>query len=424
MSSWLRYALVPVALAGLVGLGGLSVFEDALPVGGLLALALSILDTRVLLAVAVGIFAASFLLYLISVRREDPGRVLESGRPVEAVVPVYEDAAVVHRSVEGLLDSEYADLTVTIVPEPDDAPTLKRARELAAAYDGVRCVENARPGSKAGAINTVLERTEAGVIGLFDADQQPHPKLVGHAMAALGDADAARVRSLPRPAGGIVESEAYYEYLLLFFLPQKLASALLGLQVVGTRSVLVERSVFERVGLLDEATLTEDMAFTHDCHQAGVSIRELDYYPAFEEPAHTLTDWWWQRVRWMSGHLEVGARQLREWRAVTDTDALGSLLTLVGTFVAGVLLATTLPKLTVSALAYPLAVGAGLVGIYAVALATRAVDNRTAETSGFEGSWLLVPLFFTLYGLVIVQVMVRALLGREDEWYQAEKGVD
>jgi cellulose synthase/poly-beta-1,6-N-acetylglucosamine synthase-like glycosyltransferase len=421
MASPLRYLLAPVLVAFVVGLAALTLFGDLLAASPPLSMALLAFDARVLLGLAVAIFAVSFLLYLYSLSREDPDALVHSGRAVEALVPVYGEEQVMHRSVEHLAASTYEDLTVTVVCEPDDEPCIERAADLAAAHDRVRYVVNDRPGSKAGALNDGIERSDADVIAMFDADQEPHPELIAHGMAALEDSDVARVRTLPRPSEGLLESMAYYEYLLLFFLPQKLVRYLLGLGFAGTRSVLVEREVFEQVGLFSEDHLTEDMDFTHRCHQAGLSIRELSYYPCFEESAHTLRDWWGQRVRWMTGHVAVGHSHVRDWRKLVDPDFLGSLVTLVGTFAAGVVLSVTLPKLVLVAVGSPGVVAAGLGGIYAIALLTRAVDSTTVDMGGFDLGWLLIPVALTLFGLVIVQVILSYALGREGGWYQVEK---
>lgn len=423
MASPYRYLLTIGIVACVLALTALTLMADYLVVvmiGHALPLLGAVFDARVWLTVAVAVLSISLLLYLWSLFREDGDALVHSGRSVEAVVPVYDEHEVVHRSVDRLAASTYEDLTVTIVCEPDDQPSIDRADDLAADYECVHYIRNRRPGSKAGALNDAIDRSDADVIAMFDADQEPHPELIAHGMAALRDHDIARVRSLPRPTG-LIESMAYYEYLLLFFLPQKLARTLLGLRIVGSRSVLVERSVFDEVGRFDEGALTEDMDFTHRCHQADLSIRELSYYPCFEEAAHTLRDWWGQRVRWITGHVSVCHGHVHDWRNLSDPAYLSSLLSLVGTFVVGVVLSVTIPKLVLAALAYPGFVAAGLAGIYGITLATRKIDNHTAGTEGFDLAWLLIPVTLTLYGLVVVQVIVSYALGREVNWYQVEK---
>ena len=259
------------------------------------------------------------------------------------------------------------------------------------------------------------------MLALFDADQRPHPQLLPHSMAYLQNADLTRVRSVPDPSGGLVESVAYYEYLLLYFLPQKLLRVLIGLNMAGTRSILIRRAVFEEVGLFAEDTLTEDLDFAHRVHQAGLENRELLYYPTLEAPAHTLGDWWGQRLRWMTGSVEVGHDQLRKWTDLLDPDVLGSVLTAVGTFVAGVLLALTLPKLAVGLTTEPAVVLGGLGVLAAVQLLTRAVDNRTADLDGYGVGWLFFPLVFTGFGLVILQSVVEYVADSDRGWYSVEK---
>jgi len=420
MPGVVRFLAGTIVTAAVVGLAGLALVGDLLVVG--LPVPLSLLETRVLLALAVAIFGTSLLLYVYYLAREDASTLVDGGPAIEAVVPVYSDAAAMHRSVEGLAASPYEDLTVTIVPEPDDEPSVRRARELADAHDRVRVrLNRERQGSKAGAINLAVTESDADAIALFDADQRPHEQLLPHAVATLEDADVARVRSIPDPAGGWLESMAYYEYLFLFFLPQKLGKALLDLEVVGTRSVLLDAEVFETVGLLDEDHMTEDYDFTHRCHRAGLTIRELDHYPCFEEPPHSLRDWWFQRDRWMTGHVRVGHDQVRNAASGLSRQSLESAATLVGTFAGGVVMSVTLPKLALATLTDPPAVAAGLGALYAIALATATLDRYSASLPGYGVGWLLLPAALSLYGLVIVQAILGYAFDLDREWYHVEK---
>ncbi|ELY86147.1 glycosyltransferase [Natrialba taiwanensis] len=428
MTSLHRYLLAPGIVVALMAIALMGDFRVIAHLVSFLGVVIAhpfwflntIFDMRVWFVVAVAILAASLLLYLLSLFREDSDALVHSGRSVEALIPVHNEPEVMHRSVEHLAASTYEDLTITIVCEPDDQPSIDRATDLAADHERVKYILSRRPGSKAGALNNAIERSDADVIAMFDADQEPHPRLIAHGMAALREHDIARVRSLPRPTG-LIESMAYYEYLLLFFLPQKLARSLLGLGIVGTRSVLIERSVFDEVGQFDERALTEDMDFTHRCNQANLSIRELLYYPCYEEAAHTLRDWWGQRVRWISGHVSICHRHIRDWRNLHDPAFLSSLLSLVGTFAVGTLLSVTVPALVLAALAHPSLVAMGLAGIYGITLTTRGIDNYTAGTEGFDLAWLLIPVALTLFGLVVVQVVVSYVIGQEVNWYQVEK---
>lgn len=420
---WARYVVGPAFVAAVLAVGLLSLAPDATNPPPPLSWLLVLVDTRLLLAGLVAGLAAAFLVYLLFLRREDPDALRRDGPAVEAIVPVYRDADALDRSVEALLATQYAPLSITIVVEPGDDASRDRAREFADAHDAVSVLVNtARTGSKAGAINAAVDAGEAPIVALFDADQRPHERLVPHAVAALDDAQIARVRSIPDPAGGLLESMVYYEYLFLYFLPQKLVRLVFGLGFAASRSVLIERDVFESVGEFREGHLAEDLDFTHRCHRAGVDVRELLYYPCLEAPAHTWRDWWGQRVRWMRGQVDVSASHLRDPRNLVDRRGLASAATLAGTLLGGVLLALTVPKLVAAGLRNPVFVGAGLAGLYAVALATRLVDDRSAGLSGVGLGWLALPLAFSLFGLVIVRVILGYSFGVEGEWYSVSKG--
>jgi cellulose synthase/poly-beta-1,6-N-acetylglucosamine synthase-like glycosyltransferase len=416
-----RLLVGPAFVAVIAGLGVLSLVPGAVELGPVSPLLVA-LDTVVLLGVLVLGLGLALLFYVSLLAREDPTALVHDGPAVEAIVPVYRDADVLHRSVEALLEAAYDPLEITVVVEPDDPDSDRRARALAAAHEAVSVLVNVdRAGSKAGALNAALEARDAPVVALFDADQRPHPQLVPHAVAALEDAAVARVRSVPDPAGGVLESMVYYEYLFLYFLPQKLVRVLLGMAFAGTRSVLIERAVFEDVGRFQEGHLAEDLDFTHRVHEADLRVGELLYYPSLEAPAHDWRDWWGQRLRWMRGQVQVSADRLSDPRTLLNVDGLAAAATLVGTLVAGVLLALTVPKLLVAGLDRPIAVGAGLLGVYVIALATRLVDDRSAGLSGVGWGWVLLPLAFSLYGLVIVRVILGYSLGVEGEWYSVEK---
>ena len=422
MPSWEEYILVPMfALAGVTLVVG-ALLSDLLTPGPGPTVLLFVLDTRVLLAALVVALTVAFALYLSALRDEDPSKLVFSGESVDAVVPVYNESDVMQRAVDGLLASAYDQLTITVVTEPDDDATRTRAGRLARQHDQVQHLVNTeRQGSKAGALNAAIAQSEADVIALFDSDQRPHPNLIPHAMANLRDADAARVRSIPDPSGGLLESMVYYEYLFLFFLPQKLVRVVFDMEFVGSRSVLIRREVFETVGTFSEGHLTEDMDFTHRCHQADVSIRELLYYPTLEQPAHRFRDWWGQRLRWMTGHVEVGHSQLTRWRNWLDVHAMGSVITLGGTFAAGALLTTTIPKLLLAGVGNPVFVGSELAALLGLGVAIRLVDNRTGETAGVGWGWLLVPVAFSLFGLVILAAIFNYAFGLQRDWYSVVK---
>jgi hypothetical protein len=105
-----------------------------------------------------GFLCLSGVAFLIAVIRNDgPASVPRAGPTVDAIVPVYHDAAVLHRSVESLLAVRYADVQVTIVCEPDDTRCIQRAQTLAC-HDRVTCLVNRQSPARRRARSTTPPR--------------------------------------------------------------------------------------------------------------------------------------------------------------------------------------------------------------------------------------------------------------------------
>jgi GT2 family glycosyltransferase len=260
-----------------------------------------------------GLFCCSALVLFGQLARSATDESLPAdGQQVAAVVPVHRDAAALHRSVESLLASSYEDLHVYVVAEPGDRPSIRRAREYTT-DDRVTLLVNTRyTGSKAGAINYAAEETDEACLAVFDADERVHPQFVASAVAELDDCDVVQGRTLPEPDGA-VETVAYYESVLLGDLSKRLLTTVTDFTMAASRAVVLRRGAFERVGGYDPAMLTEDYDFAFRCYEAGLSVREQLAYASTIEGAHTATDWWGQRKRWMTGYAQVFHDLFVDW---------------------------------------------------------------------------------------------------------------
>ena len=371
-------------------------------------------------------FAATLLLssavFLFDLVRDRPPRdAPTTGETVAAIVPVYGDASILHRSVESLLASRYRDVRVYVVCEPGDAATIDRARELAE-RDRVSLLINDRdPGSKAAAVDYAVDATGGDYIGVFDADERVHPEFVASAVAELGTCDLVQGRTLPRP-GGPFETTAYYESVLLGYLTHRLLGVLTGFRMAASNAVVMRRSAYDRVGGYDPTMLTEDFDFAFRCYEAGVRVREELSYPSEIDAAHTLADWWGQRKRWMTGYAQVFHRRLRWVRPVDAPRSVLSLLICGGAVLGNLVLLSLVPQLIVLA-----TVGAGAtVGIvlgtvWAIALGVRWIDARADHVDGVGVGWLFVPLVLPLYSLAAIKGIVEYPLSWEGEWYRVRK---
>lgn len=410
-----------VVTAGLLVLGfvqGFTQLAFQIDLFGLLITAV-FLNAAVSSLMFTGFFLVSAVLFAAHLRRRpDAG---DGSRPLTAIIPAYRDGDALHRSVESLLNASYDELDVVVVCEEDDGKTREVAERFAGEDNVSVTVNDTSPGTKAGAINHVVESSDAERFAVFDADQLVDPDFLSTAVPMLDRYDVVQGRSVPEP-GGLVESFAYYESVLFSYTARQLLQVFTGFRMAGSRAVVFTRDAFDAVGGYEPGMLTEDYYFAHDCYREGLRVGQVSQPATRIEAAHTLKDWWGQRKRWMIGYFQTFHRLARELPGnlsrrgvlsvgIAASSILGSLLmlTLVSKFLILFLLdagtISTLPVLTV-------------VGI---AAGTRAHDALRGDVQGLGISWLLTPLIFPFFGLITVKALLEYVFTWEGEWYRVEK---
>ena len=343
------------------------------------------------------------------------------GPEVAAIVPIYGDPVVLGRSVESLLASEYDDLTVYVVCEPGDEATLAAAAEYAERDRVVRLVNDRNPGSKAAALDYAVSVTESDLVGVFDADERVHPLFVPAAVAGLREYDVFQGRTLPR-ADGVLESVAYYESVVLGYLSQRLLVALTDFRTVTSNVVVMRRSAFEAVGGYDPGMLTEDFDFAFRCYEAGLRVRETLAYPSEIEAAHTVTDWWGQRKRWMTGYAQVFHRRLSLLRPLESPRSALAVVVSGGAILGNAFLLSLVAQLAVLVVAgATTALAVYAVTLWGVSLAVRLLDVRTGNVERVGVGWLLVPVVIPLYSLAALKGVIEYPISWRGEWYRVSK---
>jgi len=367
--------------------------------------------------------SGTLLLWEVS-RPRDPDNYVQDGPPVDALVPVYRDGDVLARSVESLLDSDYRNLRVRILTEPGDRETARAATALAADEPAVEVWENDRPGSKSGAINSAVARSEADHFVVFDADEVVSPSFVPAAMGRLTDGvDVFQGRRVPEPTG-LVETLAYCERAL-FHASYQLVE-LTGFTNCRSSSTAFTRDALATVdGYAD--CLTEDLAFAHAAYRHGLTVEQHRNHVNTMEAPHTVRDLWGQRKRWRTGQVEYlhraltgkasdgdPRRRLVSFGRITSS-LLGSLLTLTLVSKFAVLFLADVESLYLT----PLALLALLVGGLLWVDAADGVVDGSART--WVGAVLAAPVVIPLFGLLTLSALFGYTLTWDGEWFRVAK---
>ncbi|WP_302081761.1 glycosyltransferase [Salinibaculum rarum] len=340
---------------------------------------------------------------------------------VTAIVPVYRDANVLHRSVESLRNSNYEDVDVLVVCEQHDGPTRRRAEELAA-LDGVEYLVNTEnPGSKAGAINYAVAEVDSEYVSVHDADELVDADFLPKAVAKLQHNDVVQGRTIPEPSG-FIESLAYYESVLLSYVSRRVLYVFTDFKMAASRAVAMRRDTLESIGGYDDEMLTEDFYFAYQCYRERLDVAELLDNPSRIDAAHTITDWWGQRKRWMTGYSQVLHRLVATIRPVTDYRNIFATIICASTVVGSLLMLTMLSKFAVLLVA-------GSKGLFvfplgAITLVTLGIhfhDYSRGLVSAPSWYWVFVPLLLPVYSLSAIKAVFEYVFSWSGEWYRVTK---
>lgn len=223
--------------------------------------------------------------------------------PVTAVVAAHNEEAVIGRTLEALLHSDYPELEVIVV---DDGSTDRTAAVVAAFADrGVRLIKRPQ-GGKANALRTGFDSARHPVVVALDADTLFPPTTLGHLVRPFADRRIGAVAGNPK-VGNRLNALTWLqvvEYVLTLNLERR-AYALLGCVPVVPGAVGAwRRTAVEQVGGFSAATLAEDTDVTLGLGRQGYRVTYAPRAVAFTEAPQTLRGLSRQRGRWAFGMLQ------------------------------------------------------------------------------------------------------------------------
>ncbi len=273
---------------------------------------------------------STYKFYLVAVSLERP--VLMDATPEELacldeaslptytlLIPLYREAAVLGRLVEGLRRMDYPEekLDVMLLLEEDDRETIEAAQaiELPPHIRPV-IVPDSQPKTKPKACNYGLFTCESDLLVIYDAEDRPEPDQLKRAALAFSRA--------PEHVACIQAKLNYYnqrqnlltrwftaEYSVWFdlFLP--------GLTASGAPIPLGGTSNHFRVEPLKELGGWDPFNVTEDC-DLGVRLHKHGWRTSmlasttWEEANGRLWSWFRQRSRWVKGYLQTWLVHTRE----------------------------------------------------------------------------------------------------------------
>jgi cellulose synthase/poly-beta-1,6-N-acetylglucosamine synthase-like glycosyltransferase len=242
----------------------------------------------------------------------------ESPLSFSLIVPARHEEAVLGATLDQLAGLDYSAFEVLAVVGHDD-PGTREVAEAAARRHGGRIrvvVDHSRPKNKPSALNTALADCRGDVVGVFDAEDEVHARLLRQVAGAFDRSGAHVVQ------GGVqlvnFQSSWYslrncLEYFFWFRSRLHLHAERRFIPL-GGNTVFVRTDLLLAVGGWDPECLAEDCELGVRLSSLGARV-DVAYEPMLatrEETPGTLRGLLKQRTRWNQGFLQVLRKG--EWR--------------------------------------------------------------------------------------------------------------
>lgn len=252
---------------------------------------------------------------VISPRLSLPDR--ENADPlVSVVIPCFNEENGITTTLKSILASSYPRLEIIIVNDGSTDNSDMVIRQFLHKYEQamgnspyrVPIIYHTQPnsGKKAGPVNTAIQISHGDIIVNMDADTYLHKDAIMHfvrtfqrdrkLMGIGGNIHVGNTGSLLADLQSIDYCFGYYS---------RRADSLLGtFHIVSGTCGAFRREVFQRIGLYDTTTMTEDIEITMRMLKAGMKVIYLEKAVAYTEVPTKLKPLFKQRLRWGRGHAE------------------------------------------------------------------------------------------------------------------------
>jgi cellulose synthase/poly-beta-1,6-N-acetylglucosamine synthase-like glycosyltransferase/peptidoglycan/xylan/chitin deacetylase (PgdA/CDA1 family)/spore germination protein YaaH len=367
---------------------------------------------------------------------------------VAVLVPAYNEAKVIERTVYSVLKSDYPLLRVIVIDDGSTDETLRVAQE--AFRDEIvagRVVVLTKPNSgKASALNFGLQLVTEEVFVGIDADTLIHPQAISLLIPHFLDPNVAAVAGNAKVGNRVNLWTRWQalEYITSQNFERRALNCMGAVSVVPGAIGAWRTASVREVGAYRHDTVAEDADLTMELLRRGYRIEYEDRALAFTEAPTTARGLMRQRFRWSFGilqsvwkHREVMRRRgVLGWVALPNIVIFQILLPLVSPFIDLMFLAgvldyvidrhfhpetanpASLEKLVVFFAAF--LVIDFVASAIAFALERRGVDRR-------ENIWLLAHVWLQrfayrqVFSIVILKTLKRAIDGRPFAWDKLER---
>ena len=226
--------------------------------------------------------------------------------PVSVIIPAYNEEKVIARTIQSLLDQDYAsEIEVVVVDDGSTDATYAEARRSFDGHDRVS-VYTKPNGGKASALNFGIARARYDIVVCLDADTLFACDTIAELVQPLADPKIGAVAGNARVGNRInlVTRWQALEYVTSQNLDRRAFSLLDCITVVPGAVGAWRRTAVQQAGGFRDDTLAEDQDLTLAVRRTGHSVAYADGAVAFTEAPDTFRSLAKQRFRWSFGTLQ------------------------------------------------------------------------------------------------------------------------
>jgi len=222
---------------------------------------------------------------------------------VSIVVPAFNEAGHIGKTIESLLQVEYPrdKLDIIIVDDGSTDETLSIAEGYA--QQGIRAFSKEN-GGKGAALNFGIKHARGELVATMDADSIVTPNTIRELLPLFEDDEVMAVTPAVRirQSSKLLVEVQRIEYLMILF-SRKLLSFIDSVPVTPGPFSMFRKKVFDLIGGFDEKNLVEDQEICLRIQAANYKVRSSMTALVYTEPPDNMSDFLKQRVRWQRGGL-------------------------------------------------------------------------------------------------------------------------
>ncbi len=224
------------------------------------------------------------------------------------VIPCYNEAESIERTVKGLLKSDYSGLKkIIVVDDRSTDGSYKIIKQLAKKYSKVMaCRTPKNTGCAAGAKNYGAKFVKTDLIGFTDADSFPKVNAISAMIGYFNDKRVGGVTSrvfVENRNTWIAKLQAI-EYKIIAF-TRKLLGFVGGIYVTNGPLSIYTKKAFDECNGFRMDNWTEDIEITWNMVAKGYLIHMAIPAQVYTVAPDKISDWFKQRLRWNVGGIQT-----------------------------------------------------------------------------------------------------------------------